>query len=111
MDIEFPTPYDMDAYRFKVHLLEGHMNYMREQAELHGNWDNYYWARRKWRDARNLLYKKERQITVLTGGCILDLDSIPPLISDEEDEKEMMKERELAQAQERAQEKEAACPA
>lgn len=107
MDIEFPSPQDLDAYRFNVHQLEGRMNYMREQAELHGNWDNYYWARRKWREARNLLYKKERQITVLTGGCILALDAIPPLISDEEDEKEMMKEREQAQAKL----EEGACPA
>ena len=105
------TPHDIDAYRFNVHQLEGRMNYMREQAELHGNWDNYYWARRKWRNARDYLYRKERQLAALTGGCKLDIDALPPLISEEEDEEAMLKEREQAQAKAQAKLEEVACPA
>lgn len=51
----------LHAYRFKVQLLEGQMNHMRKLAEIHGNWDDYHWAKRKFQNAAAYLRKKEKK--------------------------------------------------
>lgn len=51
----------LHAYRFKVQLLEGEMNHLYQMASLHGNWDHYYKAKRKYQDACAYLRKREKK--------------------------------------------------
>lgn len=51
----------LHAYRFHVQLLEGQMNHLYQMASLHGNWDHYYKAKRKYQDACAYLKKREKK--------------------------------------------------
>lgn len=51
----------LHAYRFKVQLLEGKMNHYHELAKLHGNWDDYFWAKKKYQTACAYLRKREKK--------------------------------------------------